>query len=269
MSSEVESSDTPQPAIWTEKPQRLDQVLVSLGLVDSRSKAQRVVMAGLVTVNNQKVDKPSAPVKMGSTVVLAETQRYVSRGGLKLESAIKAFNLCVEGCVALDMGASTGGFTDCLLQHGAKHVYAVDVGYGQLAWSMRQDERVSVFERTHAKAWELPDGAEPPTIAVTDVSFISLKKVLPHVMAKLAITPQTAVIALIKPQFEYLDYCQPKGFDGIVRDPEQRQFIIDSLLADLKTLLPGWNCQQVVESPIVGAEGNHESLGLWRPDTLA
>jgi 23S rRNA (cytidine1920-2'-O)/16S rRNA (cytidine1409-2'-O)-methyltransferase len=267
MSSDVESSDTPQPAIWTEKPQRLDQVLVSLGLVETRNQAQRLVMAGLVTVNQQKVDKPSAPVKTGSKVVLAQTQRYVSRGGLKLEAALKAFPMSVDGCVALDMGASTGGFTDCLLQHGAKHVYAVDVGYGQLAWSLRQDERVSVFERTHAKAFVLPEGAEPPTIAVTDVSFISLKKVLPHVVSHLAITPQTAVIALIKPQFEYLDYCQPKGFDGIVRDPEQRQFIVDSLLMDLATLLPGWSCQQVIESPIVGAEGNHESLGLWRPNS--
>ncbi len=267
MSSERESSDTPQPAIWTEKPQRLDQVLVSLGLVETRNQAQRLVMAGLVTVNQQKVDKPSAPVKTGSKVVLAQTQRYVSRGGLKLEAALKAFPMSVDGCVALDIGASTGGFTDCLLQHGAKHVYAVDVGYGQLAWSLRQDERVSVFERTHAKAFGLPEGAEPPTIAVTDVSFISLKKVLPHVVSHLAIMPQTAVIALIKPQFEYLDYCQPKGFDGIVRDPEQRQFIVDSLLTDLATLLPGWSCQQVMESPIVGAEGNHESLGLWRPNS--
>ena len=202
MSSDVESSDTPQPAIWTEKPQRLDQVLVSLGLVETRNQAQRLVMAGLVTVNQQKVDKPSAPVKTGSKVVLAQTQRYVSRSGLKLEAALKAFPMSVDGCVALDMGASTGGFTDCLLQHGAKHVYAVDVGYGQLAWSLRQDERVSVFERTHAKASVLPEGAEPPTIAVTDVSFISLKKVLPHVVSHLAITPQTAVIAVLKLQLE-------------------------------------------------------------------
>ena len=178
------------------RKERIDLLLVARGLAGSRSEAQRLVMAGLVRAGGRRVTKPGSKVPMDAEVVVTARLPYVSRGGIKLEAALRAFALSVDGVVAADVGASTGGFTDCLLKHGARRVYAIDVGYGQLAWSLRQDERVVVMERVNARYLEsLP---EPVHLATVDVSFISLTLILPRVRDWL--TPEGTVVALIKPQ---------------------------------------------------------------------
>ncbi|MGH7964092.1 MAG: TlyA family RNA methyltransferase, partial [Candidatus Binatia bacterium] len=184
------------------KRERLDKLLVERGLTASREQARRLIMAGAVVVNEQRVDKAGALVEATASLRVKDESRsrYVSRGGDKLAAALHDFNLDVTGVVALDVGASTGGFTDCLLQHGAAKVFAVDVGYGQLAWSLRQDARVMSIERRNIRTLDPSELDEIPTLAVIDTSFISLRVVIPQVLALIA--PRGAVVALIKPQFE-------------------------------------------------------------------
>ena len=182
---------------------RLDQALVDRGLCESRERAQRAILAGQVRVNTQRANKPSDAVRPDDALALEAAEKYVSRGGYKLEHALRHFQLEVAGLIAVDLGASTGGFTDCLLQHGAAKVFAVDVGQGQLAWKLRQDRRVVVMEKTNARhltAAQFPQPFRPADLAVIDCSFISLRKILPAAIALLK--PNGKIVALIKPQFE-------------------------------------------------------------------
>ncbi len=195
--------------------ERLDIVLVQRGLAESRHQAKRLIMAGVVRVNNNSKLKPGQRIDPDSEIELKQPPKYVSRGGLKLEKALDEFNVPVKDKVAIDIGASTGGFTDCLLQHDAECVYAVDVGYGQLAWKLRKNPRVKVLERTNIRHIDQRHFPNTIDIAVIDVSFISLQKVLPVVVEKLGITD---IIALVKPQFEAGRVHVKKG--GIVDDPD-------------------------------------------------
>ena len=234
---------------------RLDRLLVMRGLADSREKGQALILAGQVLVNGQKVDKAGEQVSEDSDIrILGEQMPYVSRGGLKLEAALKEFRINVDGLTALDIGASTGGFTDCLLQHGAAKAYAVDVGYGQMAWKLRQDPRVVVIERVNVRdmAQELiPDKVD---IVVIDVSFISLEKVIPSVVRFLK--PFAALVALIKPQFEAGREQVGKG--GIVRDETAREGAKQRIAAFVAE--QGFNVKGAIPSPITGQDGNVEFL---------
>jgi 23S rRNA (cytidine1920-2'-O)/16S rRNA (cytidine1409-2'-O)-methyltransferase len=239
---------------------RLDQFLVDHGLFDSRTKAQAAIMAGLVFVDGQKAEKAGGNVGATAQVeVKGKPHPYVGRGGLKLEKALSEFGLDVSGRTALDVGASTGGFTDCLLQRGVKMVYAVDVGYGQLDWKLRNDPRVVVMERTNARDLTMSSLVPRPEsldLAVIDVSFISLSKILPAVYNLLA--ERADVVALIKPQFEAGKEQVGKG--GIVRDETVRQGVIDQVKAAAEAL--GLKAQGLIKSPIEGADGNIEYL-IW------
>ena len=240
---------------------RLDQVLVERDLCDSREKAKRAVLAGQVRINHQPAVKPSDPVKDTDALALTAPERFVSRGGLKLEHALKHFGLDVRGQTALDLGASTGGFTDCLLQRGAAKVFAVDVGHGQLAWKLRQDPRVVVMEKTNARALtpaHFPQPFVPADLAVIDCSFISLRKILPPAIALLR--PLGRIVALIKPQFEAGKAEADKGA-GVIRDPA----IHGRVLRELNDFVAGplglrW--VGVAESPVLGPAGNKEFLVL-------
>ena len=233
---------------------RLDILLVEKGLAASREQARRLIMAGAVVVNDQRVDKPGTPVALTAAVRVKNEARprYVSRGGYKLEAALRAFALDVRGAVALDVGASTGGFTDCLLQHGAARVYAVDVGYGQLAWSLRQDPRVVSLERRNIRTLDPCELREIPTVAVIDASFISLTLVIPKVLEFLA--PGGTLLALVKPQFEVGKGKVGKG--GVVRDPALHAAVV----ADLQARAEQWQAEVrgLVESPLLGPKGNKE-----------
>lgn len=235
--------------------ERLDVLLVKNNLIESREKAKAAIMAGLVYVAGQKVDKPGALVSIDEEIIIkGHPIPYVSRGGLKLEKALKVFNVSVAGKVFIDVGASTGGFTHCLLMNGVRKVYAVDVGYGQLAWSLRQDNRVVVMERTnirHVMPYMFDDEIQGATI---DVSFISLKLVLPVV--KTIVSSDSDIIALIKPQFEAGR--DKVGRKGIVKDPHvHSQVIMDfmHLCQQLELVL-----YDITYSPITGPEGNIEFL---------
>lgn len=238
--------------------QRIDVLLVERGLCETRAKAQARVLAGEVVVDDQRVDKPGTKVPAEAEIRLkGEGLRYVSRGGLKLEGALDHFQVVVAERVCVDVGASTGGFTDVLLQRGAARVYAVDVGYGQLAWSLRNDPRVVNLERTHIG--KLPAGAlDPaPTLFVIDVSFISLTLVLPALLEHL--TEDAVGVALIKPQFEVGREHVGKG--GIVRDDARRQEAVERVLERARAL--GLAPLGVIESPITGADGNVEYLAAF------
>jgi 23S rRNA (cytidine1920-2'-O)/16S rRNA (cytidine1409-2'-O)-methyltransferase len=229
--------------------------MVEKGLVVSRQRAQAMIMAGNVLVNRQLVEKSGHLISEASEITLkGETIPYVSRGGLKLEKALESFAVSVQGLVCLDVGASTGGFTDCLLQHGATHVYAVDVGYGQLAWQLRQDARVTAIERMNIRNMPLNMLPEPVDLVTIDVSFISLKIVVPAVMK--FIKKPAWIIALIKPQFEVGKGKVGKG--GVVRDPLQHESVLNELDQFFKD--SGWTCLAVVPSPILGPSGNREFL---------
>lgn len=239
------------------RKERLDLLLVELGLAESRQRAQRLIMAGQVLVDGQVVDKPGTRVAAEGPVEVTRGLPYVSRGGLKLAAALDAFDLSVAGWVAADVGASTGGFTDCLLQRGAARVYAIDVGYGQLAWKLRQDERVVVMDRTNVRYVEkLPEEIDLATI---DTSFISLKLVLPA--ARRWLRPGGHIVSLIKPQFEAGREKVGKG--GVVRDPEVHRAVLVDLLAWGEA--QGMGPQGLIRSPIVGPAGNVEFLAHWRP----
>ena len=234
---------------------RLDQYLVQHGLIQSRERAKAMIMAGVVFVNEQKVDKAGEMIKEDAKVeVRGHDIGYVSRGGLKLEKAMQCFPLTPNGKVCMDIGASTGGFTDCMLQNGAVKVYAVDVGYGQLAWSLRTDERVVNMERTNIRYVTPEDLGEPLDLSVVDVSFISLKIVLPAIQKLLKPTGQ--VLCLIKPQFEAGK--ENVGKKGVVRDPA----VHAQVLRDFTALAASLNLtiRNLTFSPVKGPEGNIEFL---------
>ncbi|MDY0269777.1 TlyA family RNA methyltransferase [Trichloromonas sp.] len=237
------------------KKVRLDKLLVDRGLVPSRERARGLILAGKVVVGEHAVDKAGAQVAEDASVRLkGEDIPYVSRGGLKLEKGLDHFAVDPSGRVAIDVGASTGGFTDCLLQRGAARVYAVDVGYGQLAWSLREDPRVVNLERTNIRELTVERLGERPSLAVIDASFISLDKVLPPTLALLA--PGAEVVALIKPQFEVGKGQVGKG--GVVRDAEQHAAVVERIRILAETL--GCMVLGVTESPILGPKGNREFL---------
>jgi len=235
------------------KKQRLDRLLVDRGIAPSRQRAQAIIMAGKVLVNSRPVDKAGFLVGPNDGIELkGKDIPYVSRGGLKLEGALQSFALNPAGLVCLDVGASTGGFTDCLLQNGAARIYAVDVGYGQLAWKLRQDSRVAVIERTNIRHMQPDAIAEPVDLATIDVSFISLKIVVPVVAGFLK--NGARILALIKPQFEVGKDQVGKG--GVVRDATLHTRVIQSLTAFFTEL--GFLSQSVSPSPILGPKGNRE-----------
>lgn len=233
---------------------RLDQLLLKRELTESREKAKALIMAGLVEVDGTKVDKAGRLVPASAFVRLKETHPHVSRGGQKLEAAIQHFSVDVKGKTLLDVGASTGGFTDCLLQHGAGRVIAVDVGYGQLDWKLRQDSRVEVLEKTNIRYLEPKDLNALIHGAVIDVSFISLKLAIPPVSDLLL--GHSFVIALIKPQFEVGKGQVGKG--GVVRDSRLHEQVISNLSDFFKT--QGWVVQGHISSPLLGPKGNQEFL---------
>ncbi len=240
---------------------RLDQELVVRGLCDSREKAKRAIMAGQVRVNGQVARKPSDSVSASDQLDLAQAERFVSRGGYKLEHALAQFGISVAGLTAIDLGASTGGFTDCLLQQGALRVYAVDVGQGQLAWKLRQDPRVILMERTNARELtpaSFPQPFAPAGLIVVDCSFISLRKILPPAIALLR--PSGKIIALIKPQFEAGKAEADRGA-GVIRDPAIHARVLAELEEFVKGL-PGVLWHGVKESPVLGPAGNKEFLVL-------
>jgi len=240
---------------------RLDVLLVERGLVESRERAQRLIRAGQVLVEERVVDKPGARVARDAAIRLQATLPYVSRGGQKLEAALARFGIEVAGVVALDVGASTGGFTDCLLQHGVARVYAVDVGYGQLAWKLRRDPRVVVLERTNIRYLEsLP---EPVDLATVDVSFISLELVLPVVIKLLK--PEGEIVALIKPQFEAGREQVGKG--GVVRDPVVHRAVLRRILGWARD--HGLAVRGLMRSPLLGPAGNVEFFAHLSTDPNA
>ena len=235
---------------------RLDLLLVEKGFVESRQKAQTTIMSGLVFVNNQKVDKPGTNVAEDAQIeVRGNALKYVSRGGLKLEKAMQTWPIVLENTICMDVGASTGGFTDCMLQNGAKKVYAVDVGYGQLAWSLRSDERVICLERTNARYLNHEIIPDEPDFSSVDVSFISLKLILPAIAAVLK--ENGHVVCLIKPQFEAGK--EKVGKKGVVRDPAVHLEVLENFLTHVKE--SGFTVLDLTFSPIRGPEGNIEYLG--------
>ena len=237
---------------------RLDLLLVERGFFPSREQAQRAIMAGEVRVGENVIDKASAKVASDASLVVEEAARYVGRGGVKLEGALRHFGISVAGLVALDIGASTGGFTDCLLQQGAKKVYAIDVGHGQLAWKIRNDPRVVVREKLNARFLAPADVPEPVDLCVIDVSFISLTLILPNPFE--SVTPNGMILALIKPQFELEARDVSRG--GIVCDPalhekaqeKIRRFVLDA----------GHEVIGMVPSEITGTDGNQEFFACIR-----
>jgi 23S rRNA (cytidine1920-2'-O)/16S rRNA (cytidine1409-2'-O)-methyltransferase len=234
---------------------RLDALLVERGLVDSREKGRRLIMAGEVTVNGQLADKPGSLVAADSVVEIKTPPRFVSRGGEKLAAALELFGLRVGGWVCADVGASTGGFTDCLLQNGAARVYAIDVGAGILDWRLRNDPRVVVMEETNARYVEqLP---EPARLVTMDASFISLKILLP--VAQKWLAPEGEIVALIKPQFEAGKSRVGKG--GVVRDPEVHREVLLNVLAFAESL--DLSTAGLIRSPLLGPAGNMEFLAWW------
>ncbi|NPV42447.1 MAG: TlyA family RNA methyltransferase [Firmicutes bacterium] len=237
------------------KKQRLDSLLVEKGFFDSRERAKRAIMAGLVLVDEKLIDKPGARIDDRSIIIVkGDPIPYVSRGGLKLEKAIRVFNIDVKDSIGIDVGASTGGFTHCLLEFGAKKVYAIDVGYGQLAWKLRKDPRVIPMERKNIRYLTLDDLDERCDIATIDVSFISLKKVIPSVLNLLAETGE--IIALIKPQFETQK--EKVGKKGVVKSATVHKEVIYSIIEFIEE--QGLSFNNLTYSPIKGPEGNIEFL---------
>jgi 23S rRNA (cytidine1920-2'-O)/16S rRNA (cytidine1409-2'-O)-methyltransferase len=238
---------------------RLDKLLVDRGLVGSRERARRLIMSGTVWVRDQRIDKPGALVPIDTELQLRGADiPFVSRGGLKLDAALTYWNIEVQGVLAVDVGASTGGFTDCLLQRGARHVYAIDVGYGQFAWPLRQDPRVTLFERTNIRSFEPAKLPQRAGLGVIDVSFISLRLVLPAVLR--LVEPDATILPLVKPQFEVGRAQVGKG--GVVRDPDVQRAAVEAVKgygADL-----GLICHGDFPSPILGPKGNREFFLYFR-----
>jgi len=243
------------------KHERVDKLLVERGLAESRTKAQAMVMAGVVLVNEQRINKPSDLVAPDAEVRVKggddPASRYVGHGGLKLEAALREFQINVEGLICLDVGASTGGFTDCLLQHGARKVISIDVGHNQIDWRLRTDSRVDVREGINARYFKSDDFSTRFELVVMDVSFISATKIMPAIVPLL--TDKGQLITLIKPQFEVGRGEVGKG--GIVRDPQKHLRVIDEVNRAAQDL--GLQARNVIESPIQGADGNVEFLALY------
>lgn len=242
------------------KKERIDKLLHERGFADSRSKAQAMVMAGVVLVDEKRVEKPSESFGLEANIRIkgdSPESKYVSRGGLKLEAALKDFGIDPTGMACLDIGASTGGFTDCLLQHGAASVVAVDAGTNQIVWKLREDHRVEVREQTNARELTPGDFDTQFDLIVMDVSFISVTKIIPVLPPLLKDSGK--VIILIKPQFEVGKGEVGKG--GIVREPEKHQRVIEEVNASAAE--HGFVVCGVIDSPITGAEGNKEFLGLY------
>jgi 23S rRNA (cytidine1920-2'-O)/16S rRNA (cytidine1409-2'-O)-methyltransferase len=239
----------------------LDQVLVERGLCESREKARRAIMAGQVRVNGQVARKASDSSKESDIIELSAGEKFVSRGGHKLEHALEHFHLNVAGVTAIDLGASTGGFTDCLLQRGAAKAYAVDVGQGQLAWKLRHDPRVTVMEKVNARtltAAQFPPGFALADLIVIDCSFISLRKILPAAIA--LVKPLGKLVALIKPQFEAGKEEADRG-EGVITDPAVHARVLDEL-QQFVSEMAGVVWRGVTESPLLGPAGNKEFLVL-------
>ena len=242
---------------------RLDQLLVKKGLAESRERAKAKIMAGEVEIDGLKADKPGHSFPESAEITLKQASLpYVSRGGLKLEAALDHFEIDVRDLVIIDIGASTGGFTDCLLQKGAKKVLAFDVGYGQLHWKLRQDDRVAVFERTNARYLKAEDVNEAVNGAVIDVSFISLKLIIPPVSAVLP--PDSFIVALIKPQFEAGKEQVGKG--GVIKDPELHKSITGNIREFC--INNGWKVEGCIPSPVLGPKGNREFLIYLKGQTI-
>ena len=237
--------------------ERLDLLLAQRGLAPSQDQARRLIMAGQVSVGDQVVDKPGTRVPTGSQVTVKGGSPFVSRGGFKLAAALEAFDLDVRGWTVADAGASTGGFVDCLLQRGASRVYAIDVGYGQLAWKLQQDPRVVILDRTNAR--HLERLAEPVDLTTIDVSFISLKLILPAVVGWLRERGQ--IVALIKPQFEAGAEQVENG--GVVRDSAVHRAVLEDLTAWAASRDLG--LMDLIRSPLTGPAGNVEFLAHWVP----
>ena len=240
------------------KRERLDLLLLERRLVDSREEGRRRILAGDVLVNDQAVTKAGSFIDAGAAIRLKARSRYVSRGGLKLEKALSEFPIDVSGKTALDVGASSGGFTDCLLAYGAARVFAIDVGYGQLDWKLRNDPRVVVLEKTNIRYLDRGSLACVADLAAIDVSFISLKLVLPRVKDLLA--PRHEIVALIKPQFEVGKGKVGKG--GVVRSPEEHARVIGEIQESAASM--GYEVCGVTESPLLGPKGNKEFLMYLR-----
>ena len=243
------------------KRERIDKLLVTKGLADSRTKAQALVMAGVVLVDDQRVEKPSDLFLPDASIRIKDADnpatKYVGRAGLKLEAALREFRVDAAGLTCLDVGASTGGFTDCLLQHGAQQVIAIDVGHNQIDWKLRQDPRVEAREGVNARYLQPEDFSDRFDLIVVDVSFISLTKILPALVPLLK--REAKFITLIKPQFEVGR--GEVGAGGIVRDPAQRQRVLNEIIEFARTI--DLSCEGLMESPIQGAEGNVEFLALF------
>jgi 23S rRNA (cytidine1920-2'-O)/16S rRNA (cytidine1409-2'-O)-methyltransferase len=238
---------------------RLDKLLVDRGIVPTLEKARALILARAVKVNENYPDKAGAPVPLDAEIhIKGEDNPYVSRGGLKLAGALKEFNLNIEGIVALDVGASTGGFTDCLLQVGARKVYAIDVGYGQLAWKLREDKRVVVIERTNIRYYDGVDLDEQIDLAVIDASFISLKVVIPAVVKFLG--DGARILALIKPQFEARR--DEIGEGGVVRDAAVHEQVVRDIIGFCESLQ--LEVEGTCASPVDGPAGNREFFILAR-----
>ena len=247
-----------------DQSERIDRLLVQRGLAESRTKAQAMVMAGLVLVNEQRIDKPSDTIPANADIRIKGSDdpasRFVGRGGLKLEGALREFQIDVTGLNCLDVGASTGGFTDCLLQNGAQHVVSVDVGHNQIDWRLRSDKRVEVREGVNARYLKPEDFEAEFDLIVMDVSFISATKIFPALVPLLKADGR--LVLLIKPQFEVGRGEVGKG--GIVRDPEQHKRVIEEVNSAAKEL--GLRVRNVIESPLRGADGNVEFLALYQKD---
>jgi 23S rRNA (cytidine1920-2'-O)/16S rRNA (cytidine1409-2'-O)-methyltransferase len=247
------SSQTSSSTGVPERRQRLDLLVLERGLAESREKARALILAGQVLVNGQKADKAGANVDGAAKIELLAQPRYVGRGGLKLEAALDHFGISVAGKICLDVGSSTGGFTDCLLQRGAARVYAIDVGTGQLDWKLRNDPRVVVREQVNARYLTCEQVPQPIALAVCDVSFISITMILPALTGLLA--EDAEMVILVKPQFE-LDRDQV-GKGGIIRDPALHHQACQRVEKAVQQL--GFHTQ-IIPSPILGAEGNREFL---------
>ena len=255
-SAETESKSRIKIKITSKR--RLDTAMVERGLCESREKAKRAIMAGEVRINDQVAHKPSDPVKETDALTINLGEKYVSRGGQKLEHGLEAFQISVTDCTAIDLGASTGGFTDCLLQRGAAKVYAVDVGQGQFAWKLRQDPRVVVMENTNARNLTPGNFPELADIVVVDCSFISLRKIIPAAVALLG--PSGNIVALIKPQFEAGKAEADRGA-GVIRDPAVHERVLRELQSFVEEQ-GGLRWKGLTESPLLGPAGNKEFL-VW------
>ena len=242
------------------KKERIDKLLVELGIADSRTKAQALVMAGVVLVNEKRIEKPSQEFLPTDNIRVkgkSDEIKYVGRGGLKLEKALQEFHIQPSEYVCLDVGASTGGFTDCLLQHGAKKVITIDVGTNQLVWKLRNDERVEARENVNARYLRAEDFSEKFDLIVMDVSFISVTKILPAL--KDLLREDGRIIVLIKPQFEVGKGEVGKG--GIVKDEEKHVRVIEKVNMFAEAI--GLINKGLIDSPILGADGNKEFLALY------